>query len=225
MYRRQFNLLVVEEDALALYETVALLKQRDYVLFGAPGAETGAWMLSHWPIDLLVAGVRLRGMNGLQFLAAARSQHPALVGILVGNDGDQVLEAEASRHDATVLVRPVPPALFLTVVAEKLAAIRRRQRWPRKSLGTDMPVSVDGSPARLVDVSYGGLRLALYHDRFDLSSTMTIAVPAAGLQVRAHPVWSSRAGDGVTCLCGAALAEGFPTADWRRFVDQIPQAA
>lgn len=225
MYRRQFNVLVLDEEALALYQTVALLKQRDYIVFGAPGIDAGAGILSQWPIDLLVATVRLRGMDGLQFLAAARRRHPALTGILVGVEGDQALEADASRYDAAVLVRPVDPARFLMVVAERLAAVRGRQRWPRKTVGADMPVRVGGSPARLVDVSYGGLRLALYDDRFDLSSPMTVTFPAAGLEVRAHLVWSSRASDGVTCLCGAAIAAEAPVADWRRFVDRIPAAA
>ena len=221
MYHRQFNVLVLDEETQSLYQTVALLKQRDYVVFGAPSVDIAAWMLSQWPFDLLVAALRLGEMTGLDFVADARRHHPALTSILLGCDGDQVLEADAWRLDAAVLIRPVNPALFLTVVAERLAAIRGRQRWPRKHVHADVPVSVDGTPARLVDVSYGGFRLALHNDK--LSSPMTVAFPGAGFKLRAHLVWSSLAQDGVTFVCGAALAEDAPTADWRRFVDWIPQ--
>ncbi|HEV3486169.1 MAG TPA: hypothetical protein VG106_12230, partial [Vicinamibacterales bacterium] len=144
----------------------------------------------------------------------------ALAGVLIGHDGDEALEPYASRYDATVLVRPIDPPLFLMVVAEKLASIRGRQRWARKPAPSDMPVSVDGSPARLMDVSYGGLRLALSNER--LASPMTVAFPDAGFQVQAHLVWSSRAQDGVTCICGAAIGDD-PPAHWRQFVDGIPQ--
>jgi DNA-binding response OmpR family regulator len=221
MYQRQFNVLVLDEDTRGLYQTVALLKQRDYVVFGAPAVDIAAWMLSQWPFDLLVAALRLGEMNGLDFVSGARRHHPALASVLLGCEGDEVLEADAWQLEASVLIRPVNPALFLTVVAERLAAIRGRQRWPRKNVTANVPVSVDGAPARLVDVSYGGFRLALNNDK--LSSPMTVAFPAAGLRLRAHLVWSSLARDGVTCLCGAALAEDAPMADWRRFVDWIPE--
>ena len=69
MYQRQFNILVLDEDTRALYQTVALLKQRDYVVFGAPSVDIAVWMLSQWPFDLLVAALRLGEMNGLDFIA------------------------------------------------------------------------------------------------------------------------------------------------------------
>ena len=221
MYRRRFTVLVLDEDALALCQIIALLEQRDYVVFGAPTVPAAASMLSRWSFDLLVASVTLRETSGLELLAAARRQHPALAGILLGCEGDQVFDADAAQLNASVLIRPVDPALFLMVVAEKLAAIRGRQRWPRKNLAVAMPVSVGGSPARLLDVSYGGLRLALSNERFDLPSPMTVDLPAAGFTVTAHLVWSSLERDGVTCLCGAAIADDAPLADWRQFVDAV----
>lgn len=222
MYRRQFKVLVVQDEPVTLYHTVALLKQRDYVVFGAHDVETAGWILSRWCIDLLVVGVWVGPQSGLEFLAAARQQQSALAGLLIGRDGDHVLEKYAARCGATVLIRPFEPALFLMVVAERLASIRARQRWPRKSVPQEVPVSVDGSPARLMDVSYGGFRLALSNER--LSSPMTVTFPAAGFEVKAHLVWSSLAQDGVTCLCGAAIGDE-PPARWRQFVDLIPQAA
>jgi hypothetical protein len=148
-----------------------------------------------------------------------------MAGILVGTNGDRAVEEGAQRHNASLLMRPVDPAQFLMLVAEKLAAIRRHQRWPRKRVGFHVPVWVEGSPATLVDVSYGGLRFALQRESFDLTAPMTVEVPDVGLQVMAHLVWSSRASDGVSCVCGAAIADDGVTNEWRRFVDWIPHAA
>lgn len=225
MYRRQFNVLVLDDDTVALYQTIALLTSRDYIVFGAPNVELAGWFLSQYHVDLVVAAVRLRRASGLEFLAAARPHYPALAAILVGNPADRGVEMDAWGYDASVLIRPVDPAHFLMVVAEKLAAIRQRQRWPRKTVGFNMPVLVAGSPATLVDVSYGGLRFALHGESFELASPMTVECPAAGVQVQAHLVWSSRASDGVSCVCGAAIADDEPNGQWRRFVDWVPQAA
>ena len=225
MYQRQFSVLALDDDPVGLNQLLELLQQRDYAVLGAPGIQAAWSILSQCPIDLLVAAVRLRGTSGLEFLAAARAQHPALAGILVGTDGDQAWEMAAWRHDAPLVLRPFHPPHFLMVVAERLAAIRHRQRWPRKAVGANVPVWVGQSPAMLVDVSYGGLRVALDCGNRMPPSTVTVAVPAAGLAVTAHVVWSSLASDGVTCVCGAAIADDGPLADWRRFVDAIPQAA
>lgn len=225
MYRRQFHILVVDDDTVALYQTIALLRQRDYVVFGAPEIATARWFLSQWRVDLLVSAARLPGAGGLEFFSAARTQQPALSCILVGSSADIGVQEEATRLNASLLIRPIDPALFLMMVAEKLATIRHHQRWPRKRVGCHMPVRVEGSPATLVDVSYGGLRFAVQRESFDLTTPMTVEFPDAGLQVRAHLVWSSRASDGVSCVCGAAIAEDAVTSDWRRFVDWVPQAA
>jgi hypothetical protein len=110
-------------------------------------------------------------------------------------------------------------------VAERLASIRRRQRWPRKTVPATVPVSVEGSPAALINVSYGGLRFAVGRESYDLPSPMTVDVPVAGVTVRAELVWSARAPDGVSCLCGAAIVDDAASAQWREFVDRVPQPA
>jgi DNA-binding response OmpR family regulator len=225
MYRRPYNILVLDDDARALGQVMALLRQRDYVVLGAQSIEKARTWLAKWPVDLLVAAVRMRGMGGLQFLMAARGQHPELAGIVIGSEGDERIEMDAWRHRAPFIIRPYDPARVLMVVAETLASIRRRQRWPRKIVERDVPLNVSGTTAVLLDVSYGGLRFALEGDSYDLPSPMTIEVSAAGLTVPAELVWSSRASDGVGCVCGAAIVGDAPDPDWRRFVDRVPQGA
>lgn len=222
MYHRSYHILVLDDDTLGLYQTMALLRQRDYLVVGAPGIVQARGWLAQWPIDLLIAAVRVRGMSGLEFLTSARAQHPALAGILIGDDGDQPIEMDAWRHGASLILRPYDPGRFLMVVAEKLAAIRLRQRWPRKTVAFNVPVTVAGSAATLIDVSYGGLRFSLKGESYDLPSPMTVEFPPSPLKVPAELVWSSRGSDGVSCLCGAAIMDAAPVADWRRFVDRVP---
>jgi DNA-binding response OmpR family regulator len=223
MYRRPYNILVLDDDPLVLHQLTSLLRDREYAVVGAQTVEQGRAWLSERPIDLVIAAVRVRGTAGLQFLAAARVQQPELAGILIGSEDDRRIEMDAWRYGATLIVRPYDPGRVLMIVAETLAAIRRRQRWPRKTVAVTVPVSVSGMTGTLVDVSYGGLRFALERGVFDLPSPMTIEFSPDLLRVTAELVWSSRARDGIGCLCGAAILGDTPAPDWRRFVDAVPQ--
>lgn len=223
MYTRVYRILVLDDDTLSLYQTMSVLKQREYLVVGAASVEQARWWLAQWPIDLLVSAVRVSGTAGLQFLTAARPHHPELAGILIGSDEDRGIETDIWRHGAQLVVRPYDPARFLMTVAEALAAIRRRQRWPRKAVTQSVPVNVEGTTGTLVDASYGGLRFQFAGESYDLPSPMTVEVPDARLKVRAELVWSARASDGVSLVCGAGIVDDTPAAEWRRFVDGLPQ--
>ena len=223
MRRRPYNVLVFDDDQTALHQLVTLLQQRDYVVKGTSSAEEARWWLSLRPIDLLIAAARMRGVGGLQFVATARAEQPELATILIGSAGDERFEMDAWRHGAALIMRPCDPAQVLMVVAETLASIRRRQRWPRKRLRTAVPVKVGGTVATLIDVSYGGVGFALEGESYDLPRPMTIEYPQGGLKITAELVWSSRASDGVRCLCGAAIVGDSPPPEWCQFVDRIPQ--
>jgi DNA-binding response OmpR family regulator len=221
MYTRVYRILVLDDDTLSLYQTMSVLKQRDYLVVGAASTEQARWWLAQWPIDLMVAAVRVGGIGGLQFLAATRVQHPEVAGILIGADQDRSIETDIWRQGAQLVVRPFEPAHFLMVVAEALASIRRRQRWPRKVVSTGLPVKVEGTEGKLVDASYGGLRFEFEGESYDLPSPMTVEVPDARLKVRAELVWSARGRDGVSSLCGVGILDDAPAAEWRRFVDRL----
>ena len=225
MYTREYRILVLDDDTLSLYQAMSVLKQRDYLVVGAASIEQASWWLGQWPIDLLVSAVRIGGVAGLQFLSATRAKHPELAGIMVGSDNDRASETDIWRHSAQFIARPFEPAQFLMMVAEALASIRRRQRWPRKVV-QGVPVNVEGTNGRLVDASYGGLRFEFDGESYNLPSPMTVEVPDARLAVRAELVWSARARNGISSLCGVGIVDDTPTSEWRRFVDRLeePQA-
>jgi DNA-binding response OmpR family regulator len=225
MYRRLYHVIVVDHDERALHQTIAVLKTRDYVVLGAPTVDQARVWLLEWPVDLLIAAVRLRGISGLQFITAARDRHPELAGILIGDESDRTLDMDAWRQRVPLVIRPIDPAGLLMIVAEQLAAIRRRQRWPRKTVADHVPVTVAGAPAALIDVSYGGLRFALDRETYELPSPLTVDLPAVNLRVRAELVWSARGRDGISSLCGAAIVDDAATLEWRRFVDRVPEPA
>ena len=178
--------------------------------------------MAEQPVDLVIAGSRIGSLSGLQFIVSCRARRPELTGILLATDRNQVPEMEAWRHGITPIILPLDAEHFLMTVAEKLAAIRRRQRWPRKRVQADVPVEVSGTPGRLLDVSYGGLRLEMAGESYDLRARVQIDIPLASLRVNGELVWSARGRDGANCLCGISIiGEQHPVPIWREFVDNL----
>ncbi|HXW03621.1 MAG TPA: response regulator [Vicinamibacterales bacterium] len=216
------RILVVDDDPAGQHETIKLLQRRDYEVMCAWSLEDAYARLTQVPYDLVIAGSRVGSMSGLQFIVGCRARRPEVAGIIVATQREHVSEMDAWRHGITPVFRPLEADHFLMLVAEKLASIRRRQRWPRKRINSYIPLQVGHARARLLDVSYGGLRFELEGESFDLRSPVHIDIPASHLSVDAELVWSARATDGASCLCGVMLSGSrVPAHAWRAFVDRV----
>lgn len=222
MQRRPKSILVVDDDPSAQHDTIQLLHQREYSVACAWTLEDAYTRLAEQPFDLVIAGSRVGSMNGLQFIVSCRSRRPDVAGILVAAQREHVPEMDAWRHGVTPVVRPLRSDHFLMVVAEKLASVKPRQRWPRKRVTSYVPLRVGQARAQLLDVSYGGLRFQLDGESYELPSPVPIDIPASRLRVDAELVWSARAADGASCLCGVMLTgDRNPAHAWRAFVDRV----
>jgi hypothetical protein len=80
---------------------------------------------------------------------------------------------------------------------------------------------VEGTPARIVDISYGGIRFELERqpDRTPPSS-FRITLPTAQLSVTADLVWTTPIASH-TWICGAAITPDSVSADWQGLVDAL----
>jgi CheY-like chemotaxis protein len=47
MYTRVYRILVLDDDTLSLYQTMSVLKQRDYLVVGAASVEQARWWLGN----------------------------------------------------------------------------------------------------------------------------------------------------------------------------------
>jgi hypothetical protein len=110
------------------------------------------------------------------------------------------------------------------VVLSALERRRRQQqpirRWTRRLVAGDVEVYAADGRARILDMSYGGVRLA-----FDASHAVPrsfeIRLPLSGVTVRAHRVWMAPSGTTDQCWCGAELEDGDTHRHWRTFVDSL----
>ncbi|HEX5474147.1 MAG TPA: response regulator [Vicinamibacterales bacterium] len=222
MYRRRQHILLVDDDPFELYQVTGLLQRRDYSVAGVRSVDEARERIAHWPVDLIASASRIGSMSGLQFILACRASNPNVAAVLIAPQSPQVVDMDAWRHGIAVASHPINGDQLLMIVAEQLAGVRRRQRWPRKRITAHVPVQAAGTLGRLVDVSYGGLRIQLSGEDAALPMRLLIDMPDFRLRITAELVWSIRGQDGTSCECGVAVSDDpASTPNWCSFVDRV----
>ncbi|HEU5257187.1 MAG TPA: response regulator [Vicinamibacterales bacterium] len=211
------TILIVEDDEATRVGLLVLLAEAGYRTIGAGTLKQATELLAQQNPDLMVVDVRLGGDNGLQLVAMAIQPIPAIVTTAFA---DPILEAEARQFGADFMVKPLSPRALIELIGRKLAEAVKvpttARRWPRKQISSSVPVLVGDSPARIVDVGYGGVRLEVESDRnvpdsFRLTLSGHISVPV-------NVVWNRRRGD--IWQYGVAVNEEHQPA-WRELVDTL----
>ena len=155
-------------------------------------------------------------------LRALRTETPDLLRMTEA----QAQEAAARQHGAEYVLKPVTPSVLLEMVRRKLAELAHSKfetlrRWERKTVTGGMPARIDDHPARILDVSYGGLRFEMAR-LGELPPSLSVRLPSADISVRADVVWHTPLGE-TGWLCGAAVSQtNLATArEWRGLVDAV----
>lgn len=172
--------------------------------------------------DLIITDIRLQGYNGLQILAMGSRPIPAIV---VTGYPDRSIEADARKMGAEFLLKPISPASLLALVQQKLEAstpnaiFSATRRYTRKPV-RHLKAWVQDLPVRILDVSYGGLRLEIERtpkERLPRSLSMTL--PTSNVAIDMNVVWQKPSGTS-GWLCGAAIPDTSQTT-WRQLVDAV----
>jgi CheY-like chemotaxis protein len=173
--------------------------------------------------DLLVADVRLHGYSGLHLAIRTRVEHPDLPVIITHRAPDEIYQREARRAGAMFVATPLTNPDFLRHVK---AALDRRsgpsagiRRWPRRRAAGRVAVRAAASAAKIVDISYGGVRLAFADER-DLPGEFAVTPAGSNVTVMVRRVWTAATPREGGVACGAELTDP-SAAGWRRFVDSI----
>jgi two-component system cell cycle response regulator DivK len=220
------RVLIVEDNDATRTGLNELLTRAGYTAQAARSFEDGIRAMREDPPDLLIADVRLGPYNGLQLLVTGPKRVPT---IIMTGFPDPVLEADARHLGAQFVLKPVSPAALLALVEKELAARPTQElsgptrRWARKQVPGELAVRVEDATARILDVSYCGLRFVLPREvDHDLPPSFNISVPSSRLSVQVDLVWSSRSSDGAW-LCGAALSDANEAAAraWCGLVDAL----
>lgn len=216
-------ILIVEDDLTTRTGLAELLRQEGYETAAVGSFEEGARQLRASPPDLLIADVRLGPFNGLQLVISSPTPVPA---IIITGFADPVLESDARRRGAEYVLKPVDPAGLLDLVRAKLAAAKSGfgvpRRWDRKIVIGGLPAQIGDEPARILDVSYGGVRFEIAGEpQRTPPSPFRMTFPSAQLTIQGTLVWKSLIA-GRTWLCGASLSsESVDSTEWSGLVDAL----
>jgi DNA-binding response OmpR family regulator len=219
------RILIVEDDLASRSGLTTLLQRAGYETTAAGSFAEGLKALRDEAPDLLITDVRLGEFNGLQLVVMNARPTPAIV--ITAYD-DPVLEAEARRVGADYLVKPVAGAHVLKLIEQGLATASDRaqtgpaRRWVRKAVTAELNARVDDRPARIVDVSYGGLRFEIHRlSERALPPSFDVILPSPQISVKALLVWADRRAE--TWLCGAQISQVDTDAAraWHGLVDAV----
>jgi CheY-like chemotaxis protein len=220
--KQPYHVLVLEDDENALDGMVELLRGSSYLVTGAATYDGAKQLLAFNTYDLLITDVHLRGFNGLNLVRECHRDRPDMLTIIITGYDEPMMELEAGRYGAQLIRKPVKPDELLKTVEQSLADIHRQRRWPRKRVEGGFRVTVEGRPAAVVDVGYGGLRLEVPTGG-QLPDAFDIEIAGIGLHLAVESVWCHRPKEGGPVVCGAALvSDTTPAArTWREIVDRL----
>lgn len=212
------QVLVVSTDHSALSPRLLAIRRAGHAASAAASfAEARRGLGRIPPPDLLVTDVRLGPYNGLHLAAILRVEQPWMSTIAIGA-ADHVLELEAQALGARYVIAPIAPQELVTLIDETLATPRPRRRWPRKQLHVPIAARVGGRPARVVDVSYGGMGLEVFGDA-PVDDPVTVELPDYGVDVQADRVWVQASPTAAPRAVGVALA--LHDTHWQQIVDAV----
>jgi CheY-like chemotaxis protein len=217
--RMPAKVLIVDDDKTTREGLAEFLEGSGYEAVAVGTFEEATRILRSTPPDLLIADVRLGPFNGLQLVISSPQPIPA---IIITGFADPVLEADARRRGADYVLKPVSPSRLLDLVAHKLSSrpgFGTPRRWERKAVIGGLQASVEDEPARIVEISYGGVRFEINRKSDGaVPASFSIRLPSAQLSVQAKLVWKNLIGE-QTWLCGAMLSQETP--EWYGLVDAI----
>ena len=220
------KVLVVEPDAAVRAGFAEALASSGFEVIEARTFQEGRRVLRSQGPGVLITEVRLAGFNGLQLILT----NPTPIPSIVVSSPDPVLQTEARRMGAAYLLKPVSHADLLVAIEQVLApfsetgASGATRRWIRKAVSAELRASIDDSPARVLDISYGGLRIEVQRTaEKPLPRTFNLKLTTAALDFPADLVWTNRTGDR-SWQCGVALSRmgRIEASAWRGLVDMIP---
>jgi CheY-like chemotaxis protein len=223
------RVLVVDRDLDTLSSADGWLKETGYETTTATTFFEAKAALKSEAFTVLIADVRLDAYNGIHLVLLTRHRNPEIRTIVTHIARDGSLEADARRAGANVFLSKPLTRLALLGAVEAAAHVDVNvravpRRWPRVKLARSWEGKIADARARVVDVSYGGVRVELAKpQRSDLGPLVRLDMvePALSLQVR--PVWTREAPLPKTWWFGAEIADPdlAGVSRWRSLVDSL----
>jgi len=222
------EILVVDADVSSLAGLVTLLRNLGYRTTGAADVVGACALIDAFPFDMMITDVRLHAESGLKLIRYAREVRPAIAIVVISAQVDELAERYIEHLNTTYMRKPLDVTRLKKILAEGVASGRRQRRWNRKAVSGGFRANLDGTPAKIIDISYGGCRLEMSAPLTPSHSPrVRMKLEPFGFTVNAEVKWITRNDPTGSWNCGAAVAEmdsGIERA-WRGVVDALPESS
>lgn len=223
------RILLVESEPEASASLAQLLAGSGHSVTAVTSFEAASLPGSTIRPDLLVTAVRLGRFNGLHLAIRFRADYPDLPIVVVGDDTEVGLPAEAMQLQTRFVPRSTAPQTLLAFINDLLAGGTPRdlvstRRWPRRPAA--LPAHVAATEARVVDLGYGGLCLKCATQPAVTNTPVDVTLPTVDMIVSGVCRWSRSTDDVLLAwVCGLELnAMNIDTRKWRQVVDQAHES-
>ncbi|HKY20631.1 MAG TPA: response regulator [Vicinamibacterales bacterium] len=218
------QILVVTTSPATSEAVVNLLKSQGYGVSSVCGFQAAVQALDAHAPEFLISDLRLGAFNALHLAIRHRQDHPRMQTIVLDCVHDPGIERDAVRQGALYLVEPIDASDLLDQISARLAQDGPPRRWPRRVPERALHADAAHERARIVDLSYGGVRLEAA-EGVEFPPAFDLFCAEMSAPVRVNTVWTRPASRGWT-WCGAEVCEKDPVrlASWRRVVDSAARA-
>ena len=126
----QPTVLVVDANPTDRARTVRLLEAAGYCVTETGSFDEAKHLITRAAPDVLITDLRLGSYNGLHLILRSKVDHPGMAALVTSRFDDPVLQAEAERHHAAFVLRPIGDDEFLLAISDSLAAGRKAPTRP-----------------------------------------------------------------------------------------------
>lgn len=185
-----------------------------------PTPQTAVEEMRSRPYDVLIAEASTNGRSPLR--AEGRLRRAATPAILVGNAAPQ--RGETVTTLPMYLARPLDRAVlncYISMAILEGSPLRRSER----RLVNALEATVNGVPARILDVSIEGVRIEMVREkRAALPPYFAVRVPIMGVGVNVRRVWARAATGSPNLWYGGSLLPNRSAAiqGWKSLIETIP---
>ncbi|MGH9345654.1 MAG: response regulator [Vicinamibacterales bacterium] len=110
------RILVVDDAPSVRRMLQELLTEAGFEVMSAATFDEGRHLADSGDPDLMLIDIRLGDYNGLQLAVRERVNHPGRPVIVMTGHADPVLEAEARRHGAEFVEKPLQPSRLIELI-------------------------------------------------------------------------------------------------------------
>jgi CheY-like chemotaxis protein len=222
--------VLLVDDSAEHRDLYALMLEPTASVVTASGGEEALKIAGIDAPDVIVLDVLMPHMDGWEVCRRLKGDvaTSGIPVIMLTSLEETDIGTRADRSGAAaVLMKPCPVERLASAVTEAATTTNRRvavpeivpsRRWTRKTIAAPVAMRLGDLPARLVNVSYGGLCVEIVRAPDGLPMSFDVTFPVAGIGVHADAVWLRRGAD-EHWVCGAQISN---TNDWwRGWVDKM----